>query len=439
MAMSARPEFASTEPRIAPRRVAAAIAGDGLRPELRAPMAVSLMAAASLVGFSAYSGVWAVRALGATAQQLGWMLLGAALVATAVSYLAGRVSDRFGRRRVIVMTLTTHALAVGVLVAVGQRLLVGLAIAALAWVASAATWPQLTALVADAAAKERRDPAFAAARVAETIGMTAGPGLASVLLLAGGWPGLLLGIAVLDLAGATVAVPARAADPPARGESAKAVAAPPARLFADRRFVALFASTFFGFAVFVALETVLPIVAVSDYRLAPAVWGAVFLVNPLLAVLFQVPLTARLSGRRIDAKLAAAMLLMGWSFLLLLLDTSLPAIALVVLLAAVGDVIWVPTRQSLAIELAGRAARGAYVGALGAAGTLAWAAAPPAAFAVRAGGGDHALWLAVAGVATVAAALGVVADRAPADEASRAAPGPSRSRRREKRALSSRP
>jgi hypothetical protein len=130
---------------------------------------------------------------------------------------------------------------------------------------------------------------------------------------------------------------------------------------------------------------------------------------------------------------------MGWPFALLLLDTSLPAIALVVLLAAVGNVIWVPTRQALAIGLAGPAARGACVGALGAAGTLAWAAAPAAAFAVRARGDDHALWLAVAGVATVAAALGVVADRAPADEASRAAPGPSRSRRRERRALSSRP
>jgi predicted MFS family arabinose efflux permease len=279
------------------------------------------------------------------------------LASTAISYLAGRASDRLGRRPVVVGTLTTHGLAVGALQLVGHRLALGLPIAAAAWTASAATWPQLSALVADAADATRREAAFAATRVATTVGMTAGPALASLLLVADGWDALLVGVAALDLSGAAIAAvllrsPPSSASPQGDARSLR-------QLVADRRFLALLLSTFFGFAVFVAFETVLPVVAVSDYALAPAVWGAIFLVNPVVAMLLQVRLTERLAERRAAVKLAAAMLLMGWPFLLLLANASLAAIALVVLLVALGDVVWVPTRQALAIDLAASGSRGA--------------------------------------------------------------------------------
>jgi hypothetical protein len=53
------------------RRTGTALLGDGLRPELRPVLGVSLLAAASLVGFSAYAPVWAIKTLGASAQQVG--------------------------------------------------------------------------------------------------------------------------------------------------------------------------------------------------------------------------------------------------------------------------------------------------------------------------------------------------------------------------------
>jgi MFS family permease len=392
------------------RRTGTALLGDGLRPELRPVLGVSLLAATSLVGFSAYAPVWAIKSIGASAQQVGWLLLGGALASTVISYLAGRASDRFGRRPVVVTTLTTHGLAVRALLLVGQRVAVGLPIAAVAWTASAATWPQLAALVADAADATRREAGFAATRVATTVGMTAGPALSILLLIAGGWAALLVGVAALDLSGAAV-VAALLRSSAKSSASPRGDAPSLRRLLADRRFVALLLSTFFGFSVFVAFETVLPVVAVSDYALAPAVWGAIFLINPVVAVLLQVRLTERLARRRAAANLAAAMLLTGWPFLLLLTNASLVTIPLVVLLVALGDVLWVPTRQALAIDLAAARSRGAYVGALGAAATLAWAAAPPAAFALGGTTGDHALWLAVACVATVAAVLGLPADR----------------------------
>ena len=59
------------------------------------------------------------------------------------------------------------------------------------------------------------------------------------------------------------------------------------------------------------------------------------------------------------------MLMMGGSFLLLLLDGSIWMFLVVMVIFVVGEMLWVPTSQAIVAELAPEDLRGAYMGAFG--------------------------------------------------------------------------
>ena len=70
------------------------------------------------------------------------------------------------------------------------------------------------------------------------------------------------------------------------------------------------------------------------------------------------------------------MLLMGGPFLLLPLNGSLPLFALVILVFVIGEMLWVPTSQSIVAGLAPEDLRGAYMGAFGSTAAFGFALGP---------------------------------------------------------------
>jgi dipeptide/tripeptide permease len=87
----------------------------------------------------------------------------------------------------------------------------------------------------------------------------------------------------------------------------------------------------------------------------------------------------------------------------------------------VGEMLWSPTADALVSRLAPPAARGSYMGTLGIAMWTGGAIAPALGLQVRAGLGDAALWLAVAGVALAGAVLYARAARGAGERASASA------------------
>jgi hypothetical protein len=67
------------------------------------------------------------------------------------------------------------------------------------------------------------------------------------------------------------------------------------------------------------------------------------------------------------------MLMMGGSFLLLLLNASIWMFLVVMVIFVVGEMLWVPTSQAIAAELAPEDLRGAYMGAFNSTGSLGFA------------------------------------------------------------------
>lgn len=105
------------------------------------------------------------------------------------------------------------------------------------------------------------------------------------------------------------------------------------------------------------------------------------------------------------------MLLMGYPFLLFSGSSAIPLIVLVLILFVLGEMLWVPTSQSIVAGLAPADVRGAYMGAFGGTAAMGFALAPFLGLQVRGSHGDTAMWFAFAVGATVAAPLGAFAVR----------------------------
>jgi hypothetical protein len=93
-------------------------------------------------------------------------------------------------------------------------------------------------------------------------------------------------------------------------------------------------------------------------------------------------------------------------------DPSVAVIAAAIVVFVVGEMLWIPTSQALAAELAPPARRGTYFGALAAMTGPAWTLVPLIALQLRTAVGVAAVWIFFAIAAVVGATVGVAAAHA---------------------------
>jgi predicted MFS family arabinose efflux permease len=383
--------------------------GDDVEQALRPLLAVGF--AGSLAASTAWTfiGIWAVDELDASSAQLGLYFVLAAFISASAGYLGGHVSDHVGRRPVIligwaaaVLIWPTYALADDFRTAMPLLLIVSAA----ASVAISAD----QALVADVVAPERHEHGYASLRVANNLGVTLGPPIGGALLVTGNYDVLWLGVTTLGTLTLLLAwrlIPSRGAysstEPPARGSFGV--------IRRDNAFLLFLVAMVLANLVYFAFEVVLPISAVDTHGLSPAAWGFLVIINPALVTLFQLRLTRRVERFPAGPKLALAMVLMGWPFLLLSLDASIPTMAVVILIFVIGEMLWIPTSQAIVAGLAPADLRGAYMGAFGSTSSAGFALGPFIGLQIRGGFGDTAMWGFFAAVSVLAAILGALASR----------------------------
>ena len=389
------------------RRVVQLVWGDDLDDALRPVLGVTLVSSAAASATWSFMAIWAIEELDAKAE-LPFALLASAVLAMLSGFIGGYLSDRIGRRRVI---LFGQAIMVGyplLLLSVVDTKWAGLAALSLAGVFGALGGSVSQAMVADLVAPERHQAAYASVRVAGNVGVVVGPPLGGLLLILGSWSLLFPSVAVLSGIAWLVAfryLPHRGAyapeGPPERGTLAVIVR--------DKRFLIFLGSAVFAWLTYVAYEVVLPVSIVDGYGYEPQAWGFLVWVNPLLVTLLQVRLTRATAPIAPAPKLVVAMLVMGLPFLVLVWSHSLAAIVFVVVVFVFGEMLWVPTSQAVVADLAPSDIRGAYMGAFGSAPAIGFALAPLIGLQMRNSFGDEATWAFFAGIGVVAAVLGGLA------------------------------
>ncbi|HVN62573.1 MAG TPA: MFS transporter [Gaiellaceae bacterium] len=392
------------------RRLYLLVWGPDVVPALRPLLAVSL--AGSLAGSAGWSflGIWAVKRLGASSLELGLAFLAGAVLSAGVGYFGGHLSDYLGRRPVILFGWGGQATFGLLFLTVGTQTTYGLALLAVIPAFGALGSAADQALVADLVQAERREASYAATRVASNLGTTLGPPIGGLLLLLGSWTALFLGVFALSVAAFAVALRWL----PRRGDFAPE--SPPERgsfgvIRHDRIFLLFLVSGTLAFIVYVAFAVVLPISLVASHGFSASTWGFLVVVNPLLVTLFQLRLTRRVTAISPATKLFVAMLLMGLPFLLLSVNASIFVVVLILLVFVLGEMLWVPTSQTVVAAIAPEDLRGAYMGAFGATAAAGFALGPLLGLQVRHAFGDSAMWIFFAAVSVAAAFTGAAAAR----------------------------
>jgi MFS family permease len=392
------------------QRLGRLIWGDQLdaavRPLVAQGFASSLAASA---GWS-FLGIWAIRQLHAGQTALGLAFTVGAVLGALTGYAAGHASDYVGRKPLMLASSGGFVVLVLCLLLVGRNQMFGLVLLAAAPAVGGIAGSSANALIADLVPLERHQAAYASQRVAWNLGATSGPPVGGALLALGGWNGLFVGVAALMAVAfviSTFLIPSRGAHapdgPPERGSFAV--------IRRDRSFLLFLVSGGLSYLVYVAYETVLPISLVASHGLRPAEWGFLIVLNPLCVTLFQLRLTRRVARVPPGVKLAVAMGLMGFPFLLLSVSAAVPVIAVILVVFVIGEMLWVPTSQAVVAALAPADIRGAYMGAFGSTSAFGFALGPLVGLQIRHAYGDTAMWIGFAAIAVLAAATGAAAVR----------------------------
>src|SRR5579875_707164 len=375
---------------------------------LRPVLAVQL--AGSLAGGCAYPflGIWAIKHLHASQPAVGAVFLVGAAVAAASGYLGGHLSDHLGRRALILTGWTTSVLMPLAALAVGARELAGLVVLAVLPSLGAIGGSADTAMVADLVPPERHEAGYAAVRVASNFGVTLGPVIGGIVLALAGWSSLWIAVSVLAFGAVLLAwryVPRGGAYSPER---------PPEKgrarvILRDRPFLVYIAAGTLASFVYVAYETVLPISLVTSHGLSSATWGFLVVINPAIVTVFQLRLTRATERYSTALKLGVALPLMGLPFLLLSVSSAIPVVVVVIVIFVFGEMLWIPSSQSVVARLAPVDLRGAYMGAFGMSWSVAFALGPFLGLEVHAAAGDFATWAMFAAMSLVAGSAGAAA------------------------------
>ena len=184
-----------------------------------------------------------------------------------------------------------------------------------------------------------------------------------------------------------------------------------APLLRDSALAAVFGATIGGWFAYGAFELLAPVSLTQTHGLAPATWGVLFALNPIVIVALQLRVTRWTSGVPRGRKLAVAVLLMASPYLALEVSAALWVVVAVLLIVVLGEMLWAPASEALIANMAPPGLRGLYLGTANAASWTGLALAPAAGLQARAEFGDAGMWIVVMAVGMAGAALYLVACR----------------------------
>ena len=344
----------------------------------------------------------------------------------AAGLASGTVVDRLGARRTLAGALVLEAVAFGLMPLV-RAPWHAFALVTLEGAAASAFWPAQSTLITGLTPPARRHAAFAQQRVTMNLGVGLG-GLVGGLIASVAHPSTFTLLFVVDAFTfvAYVAVLGLVADAPRHAQPGDARASY-VDVLRDRLFLRLWTLNFLFVAAGYSLFNVIAPFVHDQAGVDLSAFGVAFLVNTVVIVILQLPISHAIEGRRRMLALAAMPVLWAVSWLLveaggLWLDATAAAVLVAVALAifGIGECFHGPAHQALVAEIGPERLRGRYFAlhsmSWGVGGTVG-----PAAAGALLGAAPFALWPIAAGVC-VASAAGALATERHVPEALRRIP-----------------
>jgi MFS family permease len=309
----------------------------------------------------AFMAVYLVTERGISGSASGLLYFVANLGQALANGYTGPLSDRVGRRRMMVAALTSRAAIIALL---GYLVLAHAPIWILAVVLIVSSSlrggfePVASAVVADVAPPDRRVAAFGLQRMGVNLGWVIGPSLGGLLAahIDYGW---VFFCAVPPILLSAVAI-ARLDEPRTHSVASRAASAsllPTSAALADssrrpRGELALLLGGALLFSVIhVQLFSTFPVYVASEVGLAPREIGLLYGVNGLAVLLFQVPAVALIAHLRNERALVIGPLLYVIAFVGVGAAGGAWTLGAAVLLLTIGEVVVTPAQQATVAEL----------------------------------------------------------------------------------------
>jgi predicted MFS family arabinose efflux permease len=371
--------------------------GDDVDPRMASLWTATTLGFAGVFSFLAFFGVFLVRELDTSTSEAGVVLGVGAAAGVAGAFAGGALSDRLGRKPVIVAAAAAQTAAATAFALYGHARPVAYGVLLALNFLQPLRGATQRAFAADLAGAGDTERQLAFLRVGVNLGASAGPGLGALLVsVSWGVQQSFTAIAFALSLAAALRLPASA--PRAREPVRRAGA------LRDRTLLVLFAGGALAWTVFAALETLLPVLLSASGRISPAGWGVLLALNPILIVVAQMRVSRWTSGWARRRKLVLALALLSVPYLALTASAAAWALVAVVLAVTAGEMLFGPASEALAAEAAPPGQVGAYLGAATAGNWIGAAAAPAIGLPVAAALGQTALWLGLIAVAACAAA-----------------------------------
>ncbi len=360
-----------------------------------------------------------VQSMGGSAEIVGLILGAFSLTQMIATPILGRLSDRFGRRPVILVSLGGNAVAMFLFAFAAERSLLPLLfVSRILAGTTAGNLSACQATVADVTDGSTRAAGMGRIGAGIGLGLVVGPVLGSVLSrIHPAAPPITAGLlAALDLIGVALFLPetrgtAAATDAAAADLDTRTLA----ETIADPRIVSVMAMYFLTFLCMTSVTVALPLLANARLGWGEREVGQVFGLYGFMALLVQGGLIGRLSRRFTAARVLVAGALCVGLGMAAISDAHAPALLLLgVGLAGFGVGLTNPTLATLASQHAGRNSAGAVLGVAQSSGGAARTVGPVWNGMLYARLGPGAPFVGAALAASLSLAVAIALQRRPA-------------------------
>jgi MFS family permease len=347
---------------------------------------------------------------GFSVPQAGLALAMYGIGGVAAQFLGGWLADRIGRRNAIGFSMLGASVITLLLWQASSLLVIYALMLALALVAEMHR-PAASALIADLVPSEQRVTAFALFRLAINVGWACGLTLGGILADRS-FDYLFIGDAATSAAFGVISLIALPHGMRTSRHEESHLQGATRTILADRGFLLFLGSVLIGAAIYMQNVSTFPL-HVQAAGFSTSVYGTLQALNGVIVVLLELPITSWTGRRSRTRMIALGTVLIGLSFASLIVARSIPALAAMVLVWTLGEIIASPVSSAFVADRSPEHTRGRYQASLGVMFALGAVVGPTIGTLTYEFSPD-VLWIGCGVAGVLAAALALAAGRHPA-------------------------
>ncbi len=347
---------------------------------------------------------------GFSVPQAGLALAMYGIGGVAAQFLGGWLADRIGRKNAIGFSML-GASAITLLLWQAAGLLVIYALMLLLALVAEMHRPAASALIADLVPSEQRVTAFALFRLAINVGWACGLALGG-LLADRSFDYLFIGDAATSAAFGVISLIALPHGMRTSRHEERHLHGATRTILADRGFLLFLGSVLIGATIYMQNVSTFPL-HVQAAGFSTSVYGTLQALNGVIVVLLELPITSWTGRRSRTHMIALGTVLIGLAFASLIVARSIPALAAMVLIWTLGEIIASPVSSAFVADRSPEHTRGRYQASLGVMFALGAVVGPTIGTLTYEFSPD-VLWIGCGVAGMLAAALALAAGRHPA-------------------------